>query len=701
MSALSVQVPYPVFYDRDGQPLDNGNIYIGVANLDPITNPIPVYYDDALTIAASQPLKTSNGYVYRNGTPAQLYVNAVNFSITVNDSKNLLVYSFPEGTGISPNASLIEYDPPFIGGVPTTVEAKLAQYVSVIDFGAVGDGVADDTDALQAALDAAAGGEVFVPEGVYLITDTLKIDSNTRLYGVGESSRIKTVLDIVMLEGLDPALIYSPIIENLAFDNQFPVSTVVHSTVAATTTSGSPTVAVASLSGLTKSMRVTGANIPAGAVIRYVSRIGGTDITLSNAIGTTPVNATASGATTLTLSYRQGQTNFHVYLKNSIRAQFYNVTFNTAFDDTEYAPANHAGIWLDRDAGQNYFVASIESCFFNKGQILCGISDSNIKDTIVWGNPFDYAVKLSAPGCTVEGCNISAGVEGGVVVEATIDEPSGGSNHTIVGNNIDGGGVWYTGYGVNMVQPVNVTLSGNRINFCQKAGVYMVDAVNCAITGNGFLRNNEDDALFSDIENVGIAFGSNRIAVVGNSFFQISRTYPGYAIKDVNGGAAPTSNTYNANTVSANYSAPTFLVLSPLGTQNNNNAGNVTNGVTVFTPTFANVTLGNGTVDGWHVIHGNQITVFASLELGSTTAVTGEIALQGPLTAAQDGLGSATALDSSASASYASSSTITAASTNILVAAVNGTGVHWTTAIPFTWATGDILKIQITYCIQV
>ena len=104
MAALSVQVPYPVFYDRDGQPLDNGNIYIGVANLDPVTNPLQVYYDEALTITAAQPLKTNNGYIYRNGTPAQLYVNAVNFSITAKNANDTLVYSFPDGTGIGVGA---------------------------------------------------------------------------------------------------------------------------------------------------------------------------------------------------------------------------------------------------------------------------------------------------------------------------------------------------------------------------------------------------------------------------------------------------------------------------------------------------------------------------------------------------------------------------------------------------------------------
>ena len=45
MTALSIQVPYPVFYDRDGLPLDNGDIYIGTANTDALTNQIQVYYD--------------------------------------------------------------------------------------------------------------------------------------------------------------------------------------------------------------------------------------------------------------------------------------------------------------------------------------------------------------------------------------------------------------------------------------------------------------------------------------------------------------------------------------------------------------------------------------------------------------------------------------------------------------------------------
>jgi len=97
MSALSIQPTYPIFTDIDGQPLENGYVWIGAANLDPQSNPIAVYWDGALTQPAMQPIRTSGGYPSNSGTPARLYVNN-DYSIRVMNKNGSTVYSAPAAT---------------------------------------------------------------------------------------------------------------------------------------------------------------------------------------------------------------------------------------------------------------------------------------------------------------------------------------------------------------------------------------------------------------------------------------------------------------------------------------------------------------------------------------------------------------------------------------------------------------------------
>lgn len=183
MSALSIQPTFPIFTETDGLPLENGYIWIGTTNLNPQVNPINVYWDAALTQLAGQPIRTQGGYPVNNGTPARLYVNS-DYSIQVQNSKGSLVYSAPAATeryGNIINADIVVYDPPFTGGVQTNVEAKLAQTVSVKDFGAVGDGVTDDTAAIQSAIDyvvnSATPNTVHFPAGTYKCSDTLEVNA--------------------------------------------------------------------------------------------------------------------------------------------------------------------------------------------------------------------------------------------------------------------------------------------------------------------------------------------------------------------------------------------------------------------------------------------------------------------------------------------------------------------------------------------
>jgi hypothetical protein len=267
--------PFPSYFDSDGSPLEDGYIYFGAANQNPETNPITVYWDSAYTQPALQPIRTSGGFTYRAGTPANIYVST-DFSITVRDKNRRLVYSkllsegqttaevnlqystqaitataaqtvfglstaytpgnnslavyhngsrlivgsdytetsatvitlaigatagdvlqFVTATPINPSslgAAAVAYVPAGAGAVATNVQAKLRERVSVKDFGAVGDGVTDDTAAIQAAIDSVSqatdvtlvngggaqtvgGGEVLFPptDQGYKITSNINV----------------------------------------------------------------------------------------------------------------------------------------------------------------------------------------------------------------------------------------------------------------------------------------------------------------------------------------------------------------------------------------------------------------------------------------------------------------------------------------------------------------------------------------------
>jgi hypothetical protein len=79
------------------------------------------------------------------------------------------------------------------GAVSRSLSSKLNESVSVRDFGAVGDGVTDDTNAFINAL--AARNCVHVPTGTYLITATVSVPVGRALYGLGNKSVIKCQSD--------------------------------------------------------------------------------------------------------------------------------------------------------------------------------------------------------------------------------------------------------------------------------------------------------------------------------------------------------------------------------------------------------------------------------------------------------------------------------------------------------------------------
>jgi len=87
-----VGTPYEIFLDNDGMPLEAGYIYVGVSGMNAETNQVPTFWDESLTIPASQPIRTSNGVPVYLGSPGRLFT-AQGYSLVVKDKAQQLVFS--------------------------------------------------------------------------------------------------------------------------------------------------------------------------------------------------------------------------------------------------------------------------------------------------------------------------------------------------------------------------------------------------------------------------------------------------------------------------------------------------------------------------------------------------------------------------------------------------------------------------------
>jgi hypothetical protein len=147
-------------------------------------SPATIYSDNGSTPKAN-PLTTNTkgefSFYAANGT----------YIPTVTISGGSPVVS-PSVTLFDPDEMLFDASTPYAAG---TVGAKLSQTISVKDepYGAVGDGVTDDTAAVQAALDAGGpGSRVLVPRGFYKIAGTLTRHPGQIIEGEGWETTVGT-----------------------------------------------------------------------------------------------------------------------------------------------------------------------------------------------------------------------------------------------------------------------------------------------------------------------------------------------------------------------------------------------------------------------------------------------------------------------------------------------------------------------------
>ena len=197
------------FLDNNGSPLSGGLLYTYQSGT---TTPQTTYTSVTGVTANTNPVVLNAGgrvvnEIWLTQGQAYKFVLKTSAGVTIGTYDNVPGVADPSSIyaalAAPTGSSLVGFIQSGTGAVATTVQAKLRESVSVKDFGAVGDGIINDTVAIQLALDSSAK-EVFFPEGEYLVSEQgnyapvigqtdgycLTVPSNVAIKGVGIGSKI-------------------------------------------------------------------------------------------------------------------------------------------------------------------------------------------------------------------------------------------------------------------------------------------------------------------------------------------------------------------------------------------------------------------------------------------------------------------------------------------------------------------------------
>lgn len=214
------------FFDANGNPLAGGKLYTYAAGT---TTPLATYTD------SSGGTPNTNPVILDSRGEASIWLGVASYKLKLTTAANVEIWTVDNIVSASVQAlanlsesggsALVGYLPAGTGAVATTVQAKLRETVSVKDFGAVGDGITNDTAAIQAAINASYNKTLLIPYGTYLVTgDTLAAAGSIRMMGdAGAVLKLKTSANSDYLLSLNSAA-DDFVFDNITFDVNQPTS---------------------------------------------------------------------------------------------------------------------------------------------------------------------------------------------------------------------------------------------------------------------------------------------------------------------------------------------------------------------------------------------------------------------------------------------------------------------------------------------
>lgn len=171
------------FFTNSGVPLTGGLLYTYAAGT---TTPLTSYTTSAGTVAHTNPIILDSAGRVPSG---EIWLSGVSYKFVLYTSANVLIGTYDNVGGINfVDASAVTYTAAGTGAVTTTVQAKLRESVSVMDFGATGDGTTDDSAAIQLAFN--ASNNIIFPNGSYVIGTGITKSVNDVLVNFGDATII-------------------------------------------------------------------------------------------------------------------------------------------------------------------------------------------------------------------------------------------------------------------------------------------------------------------------------------------------------------------------------------------------------------------------------------------------------------------------------------------------------------------------------
>jgi hypothetical protein len=218
------------FFDNSGNPLVGGLLYTYAAGT---TTPLTTYTTNIANVNNANPIILNSAG--RLDNEIWLTQGAV-YKFILKDSNNVLIGTYDNISGANDatalntfittlagptGASLVGYNEGDTGAVTRTSQSKFQEIISVKDFGAVGDGVTNDTTACQNAWNAvknANGGTLYFPAGTYLCNIIGAGSDNVNIIGDGSASIVNSYVSNNFAIFLDTGFPENGIhIENISF----------------------------------------------------------------------------------------------------------------------------------------------------------------------------------------------------------------------------------------------------------------------------------------------------------------------------------------------------------------------------------------------------------------------------------------------------------------------------------------------------